>query len=157
MTNYRQDLCLLKHFRCFLTECFPLKQSLSSSFQFLLFPPSQVFVGFDNEIYCKVCYPKIEHTPLPADPTQTARIKADDGDGCPRCGGKVFEAEKMMSRTGVYHKRCFSCNACQKPIDYTNMVDHQREVYCRFVTTFHENLVTSFQDQSPSENYLCPI
>ena len=28
----------------------------------------QVFIGFDKEVYCKVCYPKIMHTPLPMDP-----------------------------------------------------------------------------------------
>ena len=42
-------------------------------------------------IYCKLCYPKIWHTPLPADPRAiAAKIQeGEDGGGCPRCGGKV--------------------------------------------------------------------
>ena len=45
----------------------------------------QVFVGFDGIIYCKVCYPKVTHTPLPADPRDTAKIRAEAGEaGCPR-------------------------------------------------------------------------
>ena len=42
-------------------------------------------------IYCKLCYPKIWHTPLPADPRAiAAKIQeGEEGGGCPRCGGKV--------------------------------------------------------------------
>ena len=51
----------------------------------------QVYVGFDHQIYCKTCYPKIWHTPLPLE--SRSKIKAEPGDdsGCPRCHGKVFE------------------------------------------------------------------
>ena len=51
----------------------------------------QVYVGFDHQIYCKTCYPKIWHTPLPLE--SRSKIKAEPGDesGCPRCNGKVFE------------------------------------------------------------------
>jgi hypothetical protein len=46
----------------------------------------QVFVGFDNQIYCKTCYPKIWHTPLPMEADNRTKIKAEPGDhtGCPR-------------------------------------------------------------------------
>ena len=27
----------------------------------------------------------------------------------PRCNGKVFEAEKMTTKRGLYHKKCFAC------------------------------------------------
>lgn len=87
----------------------------------------KVFVGFDNEVYCKVCYPKIWHTPLPMDPQSTSKIRAgpQDNDCCPRCFGKVFEAEKMMVGHGVYHIPCFSCKICTRPIDHYNCVSHQ--------------------------------
>lgn len=86
-----------------------------------------MFVGFDHQIYCRVCYPKITHTPLPVDPDSNLKIKADlgDADGCPRCGGKVFEAEKMMVGHGVYHKKCFSCRVCFRPMDFMGCVSHQ--------------------------------
>ena len=90
-------------------------------------------MGFDNEVYCKVCYPKIWHTPLPVDPSSTNKILADpsSGPGCPRCGGKVFEAEKMLVGHGAYHKKCFSCKICARPVDSYNCVSHECEVYCR--------------------------
>lgn len=99
----------------------------------------QVFVGFDNEVYCKVCYPKIWHTPLPMDPQSTSKIRAgpQDNDCCPRCFGKVFEAEKMMVGHGVYHIPCFSCKICTRPIDHYNCVSHQREIFCK--ACYHQN------------------
>ena len=43
---------------------------------------------------------------------------SEDGDAsCPRCNGKVFEAEKMISMRNVYHKRCFTCKECERPMD----------------------------------------
>ena len=86
----------------------------------------QVFVGFDSQLYCKTCYPKIWHTPLPLDSSR-AKIKAEPGDesGCPRCGGKVFEAEKMASKSGYFHKLCFTCKICNRLMDYSNYVDYQ--------------------------------
>ncbi len=34
----------------------------------------------------------------------TSVIPAAPGEGCPRCGGEVFHAEKMLSKKSVYHK-----------------------------------------------------
>lgn len=49
---------------------------------------------------------------------ETWTIQAGDSDNpCPRCNGKVFEAEKMISMRHVYHKKCFSCKECQRPLD----------------------------------------
>ena len=92
----------------------------------------QVFVGFDRQLYCKTCYPKIWHTPLPLE--STSKIKAEPGDcsGCPRCGGKVFEAERMACRSGWYHKLCFSCKICKRLMDYSTFVDYK----VRFKSTF---------------------
>lgn len=55
-----------------------------------------------------------------------------DGTGCRRCGFAVYEAEKMISKSKVWHKRCFSCNECHKSLDSTNLCDAQDgEIYCR--------------------------
>ena len=37
--------------------------------------------------------------------------------GCPRCGGVVFEAEKVVEKGLTYHKRCFRCATCNRPQD----------------------------------------
>ena len=64
----------------------------------------QVFVGFDKQLYCKTCYPKIWHTPLPIEASNRSKIKAEPGDesGCPKCGGKVFEVKIFSIFSGIY-------------------------------------------------------
>ena len=62
-------------------------------------------------------------------PVNTETISAPDGDlsrqvvyrkdswqlanripcRCPTCSGRVFEAEKILSRRAWYHKQCFKC------------------------------------------------
>ena len=38
-------------------------------------------------------------------------------EGCPNCGGVVFEAEKVGENGKYYHKRCFICCKCRRPQD----------------------------------------
>ena len=47
----------------------------------------------------------------------TATILAAPGKGCPRCGGEVFHAELMFSKDKKYHKKCFTCKSCTRPLD----------------------------------------
>ena len=78
-----------------------------------------MYVGSDGAIYCSSCYPRQE--PLPPD-VDTRRIPARPGAGCPRCGGKVFDAEKIKVKAGTFHKICFSCETCGKALNYSNFV-----------------------------------
>lgn len=58
--------------------------------------------------------------------------KAAAGRGCMRCGFAVYEAEKMISKNHVFHKRCFTCRDCHKSLDSTNLCDSpDNEIYCR--------------------------
>jgi hypothetical protein len=61
--------------------------------------------------------------------TETTAILADDGDKnkCPRCSGKVFEAEKMTSNRSVFHKKCFNCQDCHRALD-PSLVNDGHEV-----------------------------
>jgi hypothetical protein len=36
---------------------------------------------------------------------------------------QVFEAEKMNSKKGFYHKKCFSCIKCKAQVDYFNAIE----------------------------------
>lgn len=83
----------------------------------------------DGEVYCNTCY---SHTfglkssrAKSVGAVDTSRIAAPEGDlaRCPQCGGRVFEAEKMVSRNGWYHKGCFKCFACNHLLDQTNFND----------------------------------
>ena len=63
----------------------------------------------------------------------TACIMANTGDKdrCPKCSGKVFEAEKISSGAAVYHKLCFVCNICSRGLDsYTFTVGPNKEILC---------------------------
>ncbi len=51
---------------------------------------------------------------------ETWVIKAEKGDPdcCPKCDGRVFEAEKMVTAAGHwYHKNCFRCVECERLLD----------------------------------------
>ena len=57
---------------------------------------------------------------------------SDSREACPRCGGKVFEAEKMTGKCGYYHKKCFKCATCKRPLDYQLLSEGpDKEIYCK--------------------------
>ena len=88
----------------------------------------QVFVGFDSKIYCSVCYPK--QKPLPPE-VNTKKLMAPEGLGCPKCGGRVFESEKMTVSAGTFHKICFTCQSCNQPLNYSKFVSEGKQVFCQ--------------------------
>ncbi|XP_042889218.1 muscle LIM protein Mlp84B-like [Penaeus japonicus] len=58
--------------------------------------------------------------------------KAKPGEGCPRCGGKVFAAEEMLAKGKSYHRTCFNCKNCRKPLDSVVHCDGpDKDVYCK--------------------------
>ncbi|XP_078581253.1 cysteine and glycine-rich protein 2-like isoform X2 [Branchiostoma floridae x Branchiostoma japonicum] len=50
---------------------------------------------------------------------------------CPRCGGSVYPAEKVIGAGHSWHKVCFKCSACNKALDSTNVCDREGEIYCK--------------------------
>ncbi|XP_037785295.1 uncharacterized protein LOC119581065 isoform X5 [Penaeus monodon] len=113
----------------------------------------------DGEIYCKLCYAKkygpkgygfaaggggvltAENIPggesMPGVNPGSAvldvsKIRAEEGKGCPRCGGKVFMAEEINARGRPFHKRCYNCCLCHRPLDSMTGCDApDGEVYCK--------------------------
>ena len=53
----------------------------------------------------------------------TGKNVAEGGEGCRRCHGLVYDAEKMAMRSGAYHKMCFTCALCRRALDYLLAVD----------------------------------
>jgi len=91
-------------------------------------------IGPEGEVFCKTCYKQI----LEADKadvnvnTDTIKASMDDRRGCPRCGGIVFEAEKVPTRSRWFHKSCFSCNLCKHKLDCSTFVEGpQDEIFCK--------------------------
>ncbi|KAG5897031.1 hypothetical protein JTB14_021753 [Gonioctena quinquepunctata] len=107
--------------------------------------------GPDKEVHCRACYGKLfgpkgfgfGHAPTlvcsdgavaPAvhDPRPNSGPKAAPGKGCGRCGFSVFAAEQMISKNGIWHKRCFSCADCNRSLDSTILNDGPNgDIYCR--------------------------
>ena len=73
--------------------------------------------------------------PPPSSPFITLSISmilalSNDPDACPRCLGKVFEAEKIQSNSRSFHKDCFTCKSCQKILNNSNCFELSNEIYC---------------------------
>lgn len=62
----------------------------------------------------------------------TTSIKAPAGQGCPRCGGMVFAAEQQLAKGTMWHKKCFNCAECHRPLDSMIACDGpDKEIHCR--------------------------
>lgn len=62
----------------------------------------------------------------------TAKIQAQPGHGCPRCGGVVFAAEMVLSKGREWHRKCYKCRDCTKTLDSIIACDGpDKEVYCK--------------------------
>ncbi|XP_037914916.1 muscle LIM protein Mlp84B-like isoform X1 [Hermetia illucens] len=105
--------------------------------------------GPDKEIHCKACYGKLfgpkgfgyGHTPTLVSTSGESTVAFPEGrpfngpksqNGCPRCGFAVYAAEQMISKSRIWHKRCFHCADCRKSLDSTNLNDGpDGDIYCR--------------------------
>ncbi|XP_059618219.1 muscle LIM protein Mlp84B-like [Phlebotomus argentipes] len=111
--------------------------------------------GPDRDVYCKTCYGKrwgphgygfangygflqtdISEEDLassrPFANIDTTIIKAPQGEGCPRCGGMVFAAEQQLARGTMWHKKCYNCFECHRPLDSMLSCDGpDKEIHCR--------------------------
>ena len=49
-----------------------------------------------------------------------------------RCGGAVYEAEKVTIKDDPYHKKCLSCNKCGRQLDSLSLsIAPDNNVYCK--------------------------
>ena len=86
-------------------------------------------IGPDNDIYCNICCKSLNWPGQYVVPWDTSVIPGEDGvpETCARCTGKVFEIEKMITKRGLYHKKCFTCFKCKAAIDYFNCIEGRVE------------------------------
>ena len=71
-----------------------------------------------GELHCRTCHAHVMRPASPALFPDTSVIKPlDEAHACPKCKGSVFEAEKIVEKGKVYHKRCFVCCKCSRPQD----------------------------------------
>ena len=63
---------------------------------------------------------------------ETKSIVATGGEeGCPRCGGRVFQAERRVAAGAAYHVACFSCQECKKLLDQTTACEVEGDLLCK--------------------------
>ncbi|KAK9498199.1 hypothetical protein O3M35_004066 [Rhynocoris fuscipes] len=112
--------------------------------------------GPDRDVYCKTCYGKkwgphgygfacgsgfLQTDGLTEEEISSSRpfynpdttsIRAPPGQGCPRCGGMVFAAEQQLAKGTMWHKACFNCAQCHRPLDSMLACDGpDKEIYCK--------------------------
>ena len=89
------------------------------------------------------------------------QAKPGDGDGCQACGGRVYEPEKVSSKTGLYHKQCFSCHQCKKKLDSTLVYAFQApdsNIYCRNCrAAFYNSILSNRRNPPPSPPVHCTL
>lgn len=93
--------------------------------------------GPDGEIHCRHCYTegfghraKSEYKGWMD--SKTIMGERGDADACPRCDGKVFEAEKCPTKVGPFHSNCFSCIECTRKLDSVTCCEGpDGEIYCK--------------------------
>jgi len=112
-------------FRC--AQCLTLLDSLNNN------------DGPDGALYCKMCYkdkygPQNRPSDIDLKARNTGSIKSEDPKkNCPRCGGGVFENEKISSKKHSYHKKCATCKLCEAGLTYNTLHDGEDdEIYCKF-------------------------
>ncbi|XP_008217429.1 LIM domain and actin-binding protein 1-like isoform X2 [Nasonia vitripennis] len=66
------------------------------------------------------------NTPLPA-----VRENLGGGMNCRRCERKVYHAEMQLVSGEAYHRICFSCFCCRKPLEPFTYEEHCREIFCK--------------------------
>ena len=75
----------------------------------------------DGHIYCQNCYEAKfgvkGHATSQSDLKKPIQGDLAQTERCLRCGGNVFEAEKIVTTVGLFHMNCFKCLQCSRALD----------------------------------------
>ena len=116
-TFFLSDSCFAFSSQCYHKQCLNCNQCSRQLDSLNYFDAT----NRDGHIYCQNCYEvKFGVRGLPT--SQSDLKKPIQGDNyptekCLRCGGNVFEAEKIVSTVGFFHPNCFRCHQCSRALD----------------------------------------
>lgn len=86
---------------------------------------------FEEEaVLCNACFRKKTAASKPKAPKEEY-INREDPDCCPRCGKRVYFAERVPCLGRDWHKACFSCASCSKKLEPAIAADHHGDLFCR--------------------------
>ena len=64
--------------------------------------------------------------------TFVADREGGKGEGCPRCGARVYKQEELCSGGRAYHRACAKCSTCARQLDFTSICGGaDKELYCK--------------------------
>lgn len=95
---------------------------------------STSFYDGREDVYCVACYSdNFGVRGRRSAAVETTRLVAGEGDEsrCPRCAGKVFEAERMRTTAGSFHPGCLRCGKCNANIDQSSMFCSEGDIFCQ--------------------------
>ena len=88
---------------------------------------------FQSDVFCKSCFCQhFDNHSYHLNETKAIQGQEGEYETCPKCGGIVYEAEKVVSRNSLYHRSCLACQQCAKKLSPSNFFDaSDGHVYCR--------------------------
>ncbi|PAA49011.1 hypothetical protein BOX15_Mlig016670g3 [Macrostomum lignano] len=136
--------CLRNSYHKFCLKCCLCNKLLDSS----------TVNDHEDRIYCRACYAKnfgpkgygfaggaaglqSEGQPNHVENVATARPSPSavkyggGGEKCSRCSGSVYFNERLQATGRVFHRACFKCEDCSKPLEPGGESEHKGQVFCR--------------------------
>lgn len=70
---------------------------------------------------------------------------------CKSCGKNVYKMEEMKAEKSVWHKNCFRCSQCSKPLLVDTFETHEGILYCKlhFKSLFSPKAVEDTESDTP--------
>ena len=112
----------------------------------------KVMISPDKKAFCKNCYKmglKMKSHNLNI-ATDSIMADSEDKSGCPVCGGRVFEAEKIATKSNWWHKSCFKCHSCKHKLDMSSYIEAENRIYCKtcYARDFCNSAKNKFGDKA---------
>lgn len=69
------------------------------------------------------------------------------GPKCARCNKTVYMNEQVFAAGRKWHKACFKCTECNKPLETMTLADHDGHLFCK---TCHKRKFANFDMVAPT-------
>ena len=68
---------------------------------------------------------------------------------CAACGKTVYQMEQIKAEMRFWHRNCFRCSTCQKPLSVDTYQSHEAILYCKphFKQLFHPKAVLEDENE----------
>lgn len=72
---------------------------------------------------------------------------------CTGCGKVVYQMEQIKAENRYWHRNCFRCTTCQKPLSVDTYQSHEAVLYCKphFKQLFSPKTVIDDETDDPNQ------